>query len=429
MDEEVKGIRYDAKKIVMEIFRRWQALVVIALIVAVVFAVFAIRMGDDVLYEAKMAFSVAYPEVVIEGGEGQNTADLIAYARERQQEKVEQVVDNLINTGYQEAYNMLSAEGSTYVTDNVFRMEEIKDNVEIQLSANSTLITITIHAASAKDAVALLDVYEEITKSRFATDGMKDYSATLSYKHSVEDVKAMFDAVEGTGEKIKNILFAIVGGVVVGFVVAVIILLIYVMVYMRVTYAEDISMQTEFNVLATSYGQENKGALSEACIKSALVRGNVKVTSVLGINTCSSSIAAGLAEREKASKKTLYIDFADQDRAGISEYLQGGELGDLIKEDTLSAGEALDLYDKRDEVKKLIGDLSEKYDRIILSGFGADDARSELVASMSEDEILVIGEGYPIKKLMALEQKFRAEGRNVEGVILQKKEKAGKKTK
>ena len=50
------------------------------------------------------------------------------------------------------------------------------------------------------------------------------------------------------------------------------------------------------------------------------------------------------------------------------------------------------------------------------------------VVRMGCDTALVVDEGYSIKKLIALEEKYETEGRKVEGVVLRKKN-ARKKSK
>ena len=58
---------------------------------------------------------------------------------------------------------------------------------------------------------------------------------------------------------------------------------------------------------------------------------------------------------------------------------------------------------------------------MIISGFTADDARSELIAALADDTALVVDEGYPVKKLIALEEKYKGEMRNIEGVVLRRR--------
>lgn len=63
-----------------------------------------------------------------------------------------------------------------------------------------------------------------------------------------------------------------------------------------------------------------------------------------------------------------------------------------------------------------------------MSGYSGADVRSELLSAFAGDTALVVDEGYSIKKLIALEEKYETEGRKVEGVVLRKKN-ARKKSK
>ena len=217
-----------------------------------------------------------------------------------------------------------------------------------------------------------------------------------------------------------TILMSAALGIVIGFVIAVVILLIWSAVFMRVTYAEDITMQTEYPVLATVYDGENN--LGEAVINSAIVRGkDDSVTYVMGVMRSAGDIASAWAAREMQSGSALYVNFDEENEKGIAEVLEGEELEDVIKDGVLCAGRGLDLYGKREQIAELFAKLKEKYARVIVSGYSAADARSELLASFADDTALVVDEGYSVKKLIASEEKYKGQGRNIEGVILRKK--------
>ena len=51
-----------------------------------------------------------------------------------------------------------------------------------------------------------------------------------------------------------------------------------------------------------------------------------------------------------------------------------------------------------------------------------------MLSAFAGDTALVVDEGYSIKKLIALEEKYETEGRKVEGVVLRKKNARKKST-
>ena len=165
-----------------------------------------------------------------------------------------------------------------------------------------------------------------------------------------------------------------------------------------------------------------ENSAGEAFIKSAIVRKKGdKVTYVLGVSRGAGEVASAWAAREKLSCNALYVDFDREGEGGLASVSDGTDIKSAISEGTLTAGSGLDLYGKREQVSEIIAALAEKYDRIIISGYTAADARSELVGALADDTVLVVDEGFAVKKLIRLEEKYKAEGRSVEGVILRKK--------
>ena len=59
MDEE-KSVKYDARKLTLEVFRHWQALIVIALVVAVIFCVVCITEQTEMGFPPRVPVNVLY---------------------------------------------------------------------------------------------------------------------------------------------------------------------------------------------------------------------------------------------------------------------------------------------------------------------------------------------------------------------------------
>lgn len=412
--EEEKGVRYDAKKLTLEVFRKWKALIVITLVAAVIFCVVSITGSTSAKYEAKEGFSISYPQLSYDPGADSSSAgaeEVLNYMLAEQQRAVARAVDTLTNTAYINVYNSL--EGA----DNEYTMSALKENIKLELTNSNTTLTVTVSADSAKDAVLMLSSLETQINEAIGSGETEGYTVRLTYKNSEEDLKAMYDMEAGGAV---TILMSAALGIVIGFVIAVVILLIWSAVFMRVTYAEDITMQTEYPVLATVYDGENN--LGEAVINSAIVRGkNDSVTYVMGVMRSAGDIASAWAAREMQSGSAVYVNFDEENEKGIAEVLEGEELEDVIKDGVLCAGRGLDLYGKREQIAELFAKLKEKYARVIVSGYSAADARSELLASFADDTALVVDEGYSVKKLIASEEKYKGQGRNIEGGILRKK--------
>lgn len=411
--EEEKGVRYDAKKLFLEVCRKWQALIVITLLVAVIFCVISVTSAANAEYEAKEGFVINYPEPSV--GEDvlpELAEEVLNFRRTEQRELVASAGDTLANTAYINLFNAMEEAA----LDGKYVMEGLKENIKVELSNSNRTLTVTVIASSAKDAVFMLDNLEAQVTAEISAAG-EGFSAQLTYKDAEEDLDTMYTLEEGG---VMSILIAVVEGVVIGFVAAVVILLIWSAIFLRVSYAEDIAMQTDYTVLATVYPGD-KGA-GEACIKSALVRSkNDKVTYVTGVTKSAGEVASGWAAREMAISKALYIDLDDTSAPGMAEVFAGKDIKEVIKDGTLTAGEGLDVYAARGKMSELIVGLKGEYERIIISGYTCADARSELAAAFADDTALVIDEGYPVKKLIALEEKYKGEGRNIEGVILRKK--------
>ena len=98
--EEEKGVRYDAKKLAVEVLRKWQALIVITLLVAVIFCVVSITGSAAVTYEAKEGFSITYPEIdyPTDGSGDTNAGEILNLKLAEQQRAVARAVDTLNNT-------------------------------------------------------------------------------------------------------------------------------------------------------------------------------------------------------------------------------------------------------------------------------------------------------------------------------------------
>lgn len=410
--EEEKSVKYDARKLTLEVFRHWQALIVIALVVAVIFCVVCITEQTDMGFEAKEGFSISYPPLSLpEGVEEANAQEILNFMLAEQQRAVARAVDTLANTAYIELYNAIEKAG----LENKYRMETLKESVSVALSNSNTTLTVTVVASSAADAVFMLDNVETQVKAAIGSGETQGYSVTLNYKNGKDDLNKMY-ALEDEGAL--GVIVIVVEGLVIGFVAAVIILLIYNAAFLRVTYPEDISVQTDYPVLATVF-EDEAGAIGEACIKSAMVRGKEKKTTyVLGVSRKASDVASAWAAKERNSQKTLYIDFDDAVSAGLDRLIADGDA--KIESDTLAAGGA-DVYGERESIAAAIEKAKKHYDRVIISGFTADDARSELIAVLADDTALVVDEGYPVKKLIALEEKYKGEMRNIEGVVLRRR--------
>ena len=412
--EEEKSVRYDAKKLVSEVFRKWQALIVITLVVAVIFCVIAITGSSKAQYEAKEGFTITYPEIDIPEGVNADMAALYMSAQlTKQQNAVTRAVDTLANRAYIELYNALMGT----LADGEYTMDVLKEGISITLSNSNTTITVSVTASSAKDAVFMLDNLKTQVEAAIGSGETAGFKAEMTYQYNLDELEEMYSHTEGgAGE----IILIVIEGIVIGFVAAVVILLIWSAVFMRVTYAEDITMQTDYAVLSTVYEGENSAG--EAFIKSAIVRKKGdKVTYVLGVSRGAGEVASAWAAREKLSCNALYVDFDREGEGGLASVSDGADIKSAISEGTLTAGSGLDLYGKREQVSEIIAVLAEKYDRIIISGYTAADARSELVGALADDTVLVVDEGFAVKKLIRLEEKYKAEGRSVEGVILRKK--------
>ena len=273
--EEEKGVRYDAKKLFLEVCRKWQALIVITLLVAVIFCVISVTSAANAEYEAKEGFVINYPEPSV--GEDvlpELAEEVLNFRRTEQRELVASAGDTLANTAYINLFNAMEEAA----LDGKYAMEGLKENIKVELSNSNRTLTVTVIASSAKDAVFMLDNLEAQVTAEISAAG-EGFSAQLTYKDAEEDLDTMYTLEEGG---VMSILIAVVEGVVIGFVAAVVILLIWSAIFLRVSYAEDIAMQTDYTVLATVYPGD-KGA-GEACIKSALVRSkNDKVTYVTGV--------------------------------------------------------------------------------------------------------------------------------------------------
>ena len=418
--EEEKGVRYDAKKLAVEVLRKWQALIVITLLVAVIFCVVSITGSAAVTYEAKEGFSITYPEIdyPTDGSGDTNVGEILNLKLAEQQRAVARAVDTLNNTVYINVYNALEN------TDGKYKMDGLKSGIKLELGNSNTTLTVTVSAESARDAVFMLDNIEQQVMAVIGSGETEGFSVQLTYKNAEEDLNAMY-AVDNGGAL--SVIISVVEGLVIGFVVAVVVLLIWSAVFMRVTYESDITMQTKYPVLATVYEGENN--MGEAVIKSAMVRGgNDGVTYVMGVTKSAADIAGAWAEREKQSRDALYVNFDDESGEGIARILEGEDAENVVKDGKLGAGAGLDIYGKREQIAALFGKLREKYSRVIVSGYSGADVRSELLSAFAGNTALVVDEGYSIKKLIALEEKYETEGRKVEGVVLRKKN-ARKKSK
>lgn len=412
--EEKKSVRYDAKKLALEVFSKWKALIVITLLVAVVFCVISITGTSEMSYEATEGFIISYPTLSYTPDSGSSSAEIAEILNlmlQEQRRKIAQVVNTLTNTAYINLHKALQEADISY------GINTLKSNIELKLDNDNTSLTITVKANSAKDAVFMLDDLEKQVKAAIGSGETKDFTVQLSYKNSEEDLNAMFSADDGG---VLSVIIVIVEGVAIGFVAAVVLLLIWSAVFMRVTYPEDISSQTEYTVLATVYAGENN--LGEAVIKSAMLRGEKDSTTyVMGMTKSAADIAAAWAEREKQSGNAVFVDFDDESGKGIAEALNGVELDEVIADGKLSAGAGLDIYGRREEIANLLTKVREKYPRMIISGYSGADVRSELLAAFASDTALVVEEGYSIKKLIETEEKYNERGRKIEGVILRKK--------
>ena len=155
--EEEKSVKYDARKLTLEVFRHWQSLIVIALVVAVIFCVVCITEQTAMGFEAKEGFSVSYPPLSLPGGvEEANAQEILNFMLAEQQRAVARAVDTLANTAYIELYNAIEKAG----LENKYRMETLKENVSVALSNSNTTLTVTVVASSAADAVFMLDNVE-----------------------------------------------------------------------------------------------------------------------------------------------------------------------------------------------------------------------------------------------------------------------------
>lgn len=412
--EEKKSVRYDAKKLALEVFSKWKALIVITLLVAVVFCVISITGTSEMSYEATEGFIISYPTLSYTPDSGSSSAEIAEILNlmlQEQRRKIAQVVNTLTNTAYINLHKALQEADISY------GINTLKSNIELKLDNDNTSLTITVKANSAKDAVFMLDDLEKQVKAAIGNGETKDFTVQLSYKNGEEDLDAMYTAEEGG---VMSVIISVVEGVVIGFVAAVVLLLIWSAVFMRVTYPEDISSQTEYTVLATVYAGENN--LGEAVIKSAMLRGEKDSTTyVMGMTKSAADIAAAWAEREKQSGNAVFVDFDDESGKGIAGALNGVELDEVIADGKLSAGAGLDIYGRREEIANLLTKVREKYPRMIISGYSGADVRSELLAAFASDTALVVEEGYSIKKLIETEEKYNERGRKIEGVILRKK--------
>lgn len=412
--EEKKSVRYDAKKLALEVFSKWKALIVITLLVAVVFCVISITGTSEMSYEATEGFIISYPTLSYtpdSGSPSAEIAEILNLMLQEQRRKIAQVVNTLTNTAYINLHKALQEADISY------GINTLKSNIELKLDNDNTSLTIKVKANSAKDAVFMLDNMEKQVKESIGSGETEGFTVQLSYKNSEEDLNAMFLADDGG---VLSVIIVIVEGVVIGFVAAVVLLLIWSAVFMRVTYPEDISSQTEYTVLATVYAGENN--LGEAVIKSAMLRGEKDSTTyVMGMTKSAADIAAAWAEREKQSGNAVFVDFDDESGKGIAGALNGVELDEVIADGKLSAGAGLDIYGRREEIANLLTKVREKYPRMIISGYSGADVRSELLAAFASDTALVVEEGYSIKKLIETEEKYNERGRKIEGVILRKK--------
>lgn len=412
--EEKKSVRYDAKKLALEVFSKWKALIVITLLVAVVFCVISITGTSEMSYEATEGFIISYPTLSYtpdSGSPSAEIAEILNLMLQEQRRKIAQVVNTLTNTAYINLHKALQEADISY------GINTLKSNIELKLDNDNTSLTIKVKANSAKDAVFMLDNMEKQVKESIGSGETEGFTVQLSYKNSEEDLNAMFLADDGG---VLSVIIVIVEGVAIGFVAAVVLLLIWSAAFMRVTYPEDISSQTEYTVLATVYAGENN--LGEAVIKSAMLRGEKDSTTyVMGMTKSAADIAAAWAEREKQSGNAVFVDFDDESGAGIAEALNGVELDEVIADGKLSAGAGLDIYGRREEIANLLTKVREKYPRMIISGYSGADVRSELLAAFASDTALVVEEGYSIKKLIETEEKYNERGRKIEGVILRKK--------
>lgn len=412
--EEKKSVRYDAKKLALEVFSKWKALIVITLLVAVVFCVISITGTSEMSYEATEGFVISYPTLSYTPDSGSSSAEIAEILNlmlQEQRRKIAQVVNTLTNTAYINLHKALQEADISY------GINTLKSNIELKLDNDNTSLTIKVKANSAKDAVFMLDDLEKQVKAAIGSGETEGFTVQLSYKNSEEDLNAMFSADDGG---VLSVIIVIVEGVAIGFVAAVVLLLIWSAVFMRVTYPEDISSQTEYTVLATVYAGENN--LGEAVIKSAMLRGEKDSTTyVMGMTKSAADIAAAWAEREKQSGNAVFVDFDDESGTGIAGALNGVELDEVIADGKLSAGAGLDIYGRREEIANLLIKVREKYPRMIISGYSGADVRSELLAAFASDTALVVEEGYSIKKLIETEEKYNERGRKIEGVILRKK--------
>ena len=359
--EEEKGVRYDAKKLAVEVLRKWQALIVITLLVAVIFCVVSITGSAAVTYEAKEGFSITYPEIdyPTDGSGDTNAGEILNLKLAEQQRAVARAVDTLNNTVYINVYNALEN------TDGTYKMDGLKSGIKLELGNSNTTLTVTVSAESARDAVFMLDNIEQQVMAAIGSGETEGFSVQLTYKNAEEDLNAMY-AVDNGGAL--SVIISVVEGLVIGFVVAVVVLLIWSAVFMRVTYESDVTMQTKYPVLATVYEGENN--MGEAVIKSAMVRGgNDGVTYVMGVTKSAADIAGAWAEREKQSRDALYVDFDDESGEGIARILEGEDAENVVKDGKLGAGAGLDIYGKREQIAALFGKLREKYSRVIVSGY------------------------------------------------------------
>ena len=121
-------------------------------------------------------------------------------------------------------------------------METLKENVSVALSNSNTTLTVTVVASSAADAVFMLDNVETQVEAAIGSGETQVYSVTLNYKNGKDDLNKMYTLEE---EGALGVIVIVVEGLVIGFVAAVIILLIYNAAFWRVTYPEDISVQTD----------------------------------------------------------------------------------------------------------------------------------------------------------------------------------------
>ena len=210
--EEEKGVRYDAKKLAVEVLRKWQALIVITLLVAVIFCVVSITGSAAVTYEAKEGFSITYPEIdyPTDGSGDTNAGEILNLKLAEQQRAVARAVDTLNNTVYINVYNALEN------TDGTYKMDGLKSGIKLELGNSNTTLTVTVSAESARDAVFMLDNIEQQVKAAIGSGETEGFSVQLTYKNAEEDLNAMY-AVDNGGAL--SVIISVVEGLVIGFVV------------------------------------------------------------------------------------------------------------------------------------------------------------------------------------------------------------------